>query len=207
MAADAYALPLEARLLLPERPVLLDLGANVGLFGRIMLDKLDTVQLIGYEPDPANAHVLRHTLRTEISAGIYKLEIAAAGAIDGTARLAAGLGGCSRIDEAGTLSVAMLDVLPVMAAVDMVKIDIEGGEWPILADHRLRDAANVLALEFHPHGCPNDDPESLARDLLQRAGYRIVSPPRPFSPDEFPAGQGMLWAVRTVNPASGLAGQ
>ena len=34
----------------------------------------------------------------------------------------------------------------------MVKIDIEGSEWEILEDARLRVAARVVVLEYHPQG-------------------------------------------------------
>ena len=46
-----------------------------------------------------------------------------------------------------------VDVFPYLAAADLVKIDIEGSEWEILADARFAGiAARVLVLEYHPQG-------------------------------------------------------
>jgi hypothetical protein len=68
-----------------------------------------------------------------------------------------------------------------------VKLDIEGGEWPLLRDARLSslDAAGVI-LEWHgPAGTGED-----AERLLKAAGFE-VQPDAPFAP-----GVGALWAWR-----------
>jgi hypothetical protein len=68
-------------------------------------------------------------------------------------------------------------------------MDIEGGEWPILADERF-SGPPLLVLEYHPTGCPSDDPHGHVDELLHRAGYDIVPIYR--GPD----GHGMLWGIR-----------
>lgn len=49
------------------------------------------------------------------------------------------------------MSVAAADVLPYLADTDLVKMDIEGGEWEILADPRL-GARLHQALVLGHHG-------------------------------------------------------
>ena len=77
--------------------------------------------------------------------------------------------------------------------VDLLKLDIEGSEWEILGDARFRrPAARAVALEYHAHRCPAEDPASYAHGLLRRAGYRTAD-------HEFHSlpGHGMIWAWRT----------
>ena len=47
----------------------------------------------------------------------------------------------------------MADVLGQIAEADLVKMDIEGGEWGILADPRIA-RQRALVLEYHPRGLP-----------------------------------------------------
>ena len=51
-----------------------------------------------------------------------------------------------------------------MAEADLVKIDIEGGEWPILTDPRFAQLPTpALVIEYHPAGCPGPDPQAFIR--------------------------------------------
>jgi FkbM family methyltransferase len=177
-----------------------DLGANVGLFATFILDTLPRSRVVCYEPDPGNAAVCRRTLAWAEHAGRCRLVQAAAGVAPGVVRFEAGLGGRSHVALApgsNTIAVRIEDVMSLLAASDLAKIDIEGGEWSLLSDERLREAGpDTLVLEFHPEGCPTADSERAASDLLTAAGYCIVPPPRPFYGYEFPPGQGVLWAMR-----------
>lgn len=200
-AGRVYDLPDEVAAVMGPEPLVLDLGANVGFFGLYVLDAIPGSRVVGYEPDPGNLHRCRKNLASAIAAGRYELVEAAAGTASGQATFTASLGGRSHLgadDEGHGITVPVEDVLPRLAGADLAKIDIEGGEWSVLADPRLADAGpRAVALEFHAMGCPGSDPHATAVELLARAGYRTVSPRRPFGDDEFPEGQGMLWAVRS----------
>jgi hypothetical protein len=88
--------------------------------------------------------------------------------------------------------VPALDVFPFLEDVDLLKIDIEGAEWPILADPRFgAGVAKTLALEYHPYGSPEPDARALALRLLREAGYETK-----VSDFRLPPGHGMLWAWR-----------
>src|SRR5207248_5016744 len=80
------------------------------------------------------------------------------------------------------------DVFPFLVDADLIKIDIEGGEWEILADPRLEELRAVaIVLEYHPLYCANGDPEQVVRDSLRRVSYRTAAPIRGYD-------AGMMWA-------------
>jgi hypothetical protein len=92
------------------------------------------------------------------------------------------------------------DVLPLMAEADLVKIDIEGGEWPLLTDPRFADLpTRALVIEYHPAGCPGPDPRASVTALLRAAGYRTEEIA------DVPIGAGMLWAWRARPQGSGAS--
>ena len=51
-------------------------------------------------------------------------------------------------------SIPAVDIFDHLADADFVKMDIEGGEWPILADPRLADLGATWVIEFHRAGRP-----------------------------------------------------
>ncbi|MBA2462871.1 MAG: FkbM family methyltransferase [Actinobacteria bacterium] len=84
-------------------------------------------------------------------------------------------------------------MLPLLQESDFVKIDIEGSEWAIFGDPRFETmAARVVALEYHPQGCPEPDPRLAAMTVFERLGYVIEEIAVPHAPP----GVGMLWAWR-----------
>jgi FkbM family methyltransferase len=191
-----YQLPQEVIDVLAARLPLrvLDLGANIGLFGVWMLDQFPDAQITSVEPDPGNARVLAATIgvnpRTE-----WGLIEAAAGTDVGTVRFVAGGHTTSHIARQGErgIDVPAVDALEMAAEADLLKIDIEGGEWALLDDPRLRSLGAVaVVLEYHPQGCPTSDPGSAAQERLRHAGYEIVSV-RPKTESE----TGLIWALRT----------
>ena len=89
----------------------------------------------------------------------------------------------------------MIDVFPELADADLLKMDIEGGEWPILDDQRLaRTSIVALCLEYHAHQCPTDNPCAAAVDLVRGAGFDVVR----LRDQE---GVGFLWALRRAYTA------
>jgi hypothetical protein len=95
-------------------------------------------------------------------------------------------------DEPG-IDVPALDVFSLDHRVDLLKIDIEGSEWSILADPRLSDLrARVLVMEWHWRFAPVPDAHAAALAFLIDAGYEIhgdrVDPPR--------GNTGLIWASR-----------
>lgn len=176
---------------------ILDLGANVGLFGAFALGHWPRSSVVGYEADPENVAVHEQTIAVNGLAPRWRVIGAAAGAHDGEIELAAGRAMGSFVVPAGTevdvptIRAPMRDVLPQVCAADLVKVDIEGGEWEILLDPRFRQAPpRAMVLEYHPHMCPSPDPRAAAEVALSDA--RLRTAPIWHRDD----GYGMLWAWR-----------
>jgi FkbM family methyltransferase len=167
-----------------------DLGANIGLFGAWLLGRLPAAEVVAYEADPANAAVHRLAIEANGLEDRWRLVEAFAGNRDGTTRFTTGLHAVSHQGEG--IEVRVVDVLPELAAADLVKIDIEGAEWPILADPRFRQLdADVVVLEYHAEGCPGEDPAVAAESALAAAGYEVHHAGRK------PAfGAGLVWGTR-----------
>jgi FkbM family methyltransferase len=177
---------------LDSPPAILDLGANIGLFGVWALERFPGAEITAFEPDPENAEVARRTIGASGAGDRWRLVEAAAADRDGTVEFLSGAFSRSRIEAGeGSTPVQAVDVFPFLEGVDLAKVDIEGGEWAILGDPRFR-TVNVpaIVLEYHPDQAPGPDPRGLALNAVRDAGYeaRVV--------DEFGPGQGLVWAWR-----------
>jgi FkbM family methyltransferase len=194
-----YSPPAELGALFGERgpQQILDLGANVGYAGAYFSALWPESQITAYEPDPANAAVHERLISVDAAASTWRLVRAAAGNTAGEAQFVAGGVALSRIAAIGgepaagerLITVPIADVLPELCGADLVKIDIEGGEWALLRDSRF--AANpprALVMEYHPEGCGEASASHAARRLLEQAGLTVVDS------GAHDQGVGTLWA-------------
>jgi FkbM family methyltransferase len=178
-----------------ERPLrALDLGANVGLWGLWLHGRFSVGHVLGLEPDPQN--VERHLRQIELNAldGAWEVSEAAAVTADGPVSFTIGQATNGRVTDAadaGAASVPGRDTFALLEDIDLLKIDIEGGEWAILADPRFeRLEVPVVMLEYHAHGAPSSDPASDARAALERAGYSTETM------TETAKGFGVVWGCK-----------
>jgi FkbM family methyltransferase len=170
----------------------LDLGANVGLFGVWALNRFPGCEITAFEPDPTNAAVARSSIEANGSNDRWHLVEAAATATNGRVPFIQGESSRSRIEPGGGTEVEAVDVFPYFEEADLAKVDIEGGEWVLLADPRFRNLGlTALVLEYHPDQATGPDPRGLALEAVRAAGYEACVV------EEFGAGHGMLWAWRT----------
>jgi FkbM family methyltransferase len=189
--AGFYRLSPPAARALGDPRRIVDLGGNIGIFGLWAAIHWPNADVVAFEPDPANAARYRTLLRDNDLP--WRLVEACATAHAGTVRFAAGQESTSMRSEAGALEVPAVDALPALADADLIKMDIEGGEWELLLDPRFADGdARVVLMEYHPHLCPTDDPRALAEHTLTAAGYTVV--PILHAPE----GHGMLCAFRSA---------
>jgi FkbM family methyltransferase len=174
--------------------VALDLGANIGMFSVWLASTFDVAAITAVEPLPRNARQLRANLQRAIPEVRTVVVEAAATAHDGeltfgggdftTGRIGGGGGGD------GAVTVKARDAFALAAGVDLLKIDIEGAEWDLVADPRFAQLTNpVVMFEHHPHGAPGD-PAAAATQALEHAGYVVEAA------ENHADGTGVLWGVR-----------
>jgi FkbM family methyltransferase len=192
-----YEPPEQVSKMLGEPLQILDLGANIGMFGAFAATRWPQAQIVGYEPDPTNAELHERTIAANDLSGRWRLVRAAAGTHAAEVQFAAGLDVGSHLVEeasprgASTITVAMEDVLAQVAAADLVKLDIEGGEWSILLDPRFaQEPPRALVLEYHPGSCPTPEPAVAVEQALAAAGLQTAAIWRAED------GHGMMWAWR-----------
>jgi FkbM family methyltransferase len=160
---------------LPVRTVL-DLGANVGVSVRFFHACFPAARVIAVEPDP----VLLPRLRENVAAvPAVTVHAAAVAARAGTAAFFSTAEGWSSsltpAAGAAEVRVRCLTVDEILRAaglerVDVLKLDIEGGEWPLLEAGALQRAARCIVGELH-HRRPEESVER-ARDAL--AGWAFT---------------------------------
>lgn len=197
---DCYAPPAAVDELLRDRTPLriLDLGANVGLFAAYILGVYPTAEIIAFEPDPDSAGLLTRSLGGRITGARFTVHQACATTQDGAVVFAPGRHQFSHIaagDEPGVIRVPTMDVLPLLQVADLAKIDVEGGEWELLADQRFGTLGpRNLVMEYHERMCPEPDARTCAVRLLEERGYKIVPDSNGARPDE-----PILWAQLSDN--------
>jgi FkbM family methyltransferase len=196
--------PVEAVLLRRERPLeILDLGGNIGCFSLLMLKRYPDARVTAFEPDPDNAALQRRCMERNGVEDRWSLVEACAGAEDGATPFIGGQAALSRMPlpgdgsgDAPTMTVPVVDVLPRLAGIDLLKIDIEGGEWALLYDPRFEESPPAaMLMEWHSHDCPEDNARRAAASRLEDMGYTVLHEKPPRVPDSEPMyGAGALWA-------------
>ncbi len=180
----------------------LDVGANVGMFSAWAARRWPSAAVHAYEPEPANLAQLRHWLelcQLDATHGIapapnVTVHQAAVTTTVGTARFAIGGGAGAHLARGSEPAVEVPTVdffaeLTGPPAADLVKIDIEGGEWALLADPRLAEIERlVIVMEYHSAGAPSLPAFSAAARLLEAADFEVGYP----VPNVW--GHGTLWA-------------
>jgi FkbM family methyltransferase len=128
-----------ADLVLPDDPVILDIGASIGGVTAALAKRFPSGRLIAFEAAPSVHPSLRETVRRASGAPVTVVE-QGVGAESGTMRFhedGNGSGWGFLSEELGGVSVPVVTVDETVAAllldrVDFIKIDVEGGELGVL---------------------------------------------------------------------------
>ncbi len=142
---------------IPERPVVIDAGANVGVTGVWWLANHPGATLHCFEPEPGNVELLRANVGDRPNVGVHGVAL---GAEAGTAELTLGEHSAVHslvMQDVGTRTITVpvwrLDTFMAeheIDRVDLLKLDVEGFEVEVLEGFgdRLSDVA-VIAGEAH----------------------------------------------------------
>jgi FkbM family methyltransferase len=172
----------------------LDLGAHVGMWGLWLNERFPVERIVALEPDPRN--VARHRRQIEVNGLGSSWEVIHAAAVtaEGTVSFTVGRGTNGQVTDGpqdGAASVPGHDAFALVDGLDLLKIDIEGGEWAILADPRaVALQVPVVMLEYHAQAAPSDEPAADAKSALERAGYTTESA------GETRPGFGVVWGYK-----------
>jgi FkbM family methyltransferase len=180
VSKNIYELPEEVRTAMDDRQpplTVLDLGANIGLFTLTAIHMFGhATRVVAVEPDPANVRLLRENLSVNGYDDQVTVHAVAAGRQDGNVRLQANRGDESYVadggDRVGSIDVPMIDAFSLATGCALVKIDIEGSEWDLLRDPRMRELdAAAVAVEWHVRRSGTEHPAAEMVHLLERAGF------------------------------------
>jgi FkbM family methyltransferase len=164
---DCYGMFSYARRVRPQ--LIVDLGANFGMFSKLCSMLFPEADIYAYEPNPSPVTWLRQNAAgTRIrvlpvavweTSGVVKLDTKC----DSTN---------SRVKDDGDLSVECVAASEVADGrqIDFLKMDCEGGEWRILRDTSLLARAKEFRLAYHLDGHSVDD----LRALIEQSGHRIL---------------------------------
>ena len=167
--------------LLKEGDLVIDVGANIGLYSLLAASRVGAGTVIALEPHPVAAVRLRKNVALN---GLGNVEVLAeaAGAEPGTAQLTSDLDTVNHIVSdgtmAGTISVPVRTLDSLVGPeerVALVKIDAEGFESEVLAGaaRLLQDRAVVAwIVEVRGHGGRYGSEDNSVLASFERAGYR-----------------------------------
>ena len=125
-----------------------------------MLSQWPEARIHSFEPDPDNLAILDRNVSDAGVGSRWTVTRACAAPAAGTVQFLGGQQADSRTASdadrmSDLLKVDAVDVFPHLHDADLLKIDIEGGEWPLLTDARFRDlSVRAIVLEYHAHNAP-----------------------------------------------------
>lgn len=171
-----------------------DVGANVGLSLVYWANRYPKAALVAFEPHPVHLASLRRNLEINGIADRVQVHAAAACTAPGTAHLS-DEENCSAVVDGKTTGAQRVEAVDFFASIgiepiDLLKIDIEGGEYALLEDARFAALrVSRLVLEWHK---TDEHPEGRqwCERQLESMGYTVV--PGKWSSEQ----NGLLWGFR-----------
>ena len=86
-----------------------------------------------------------------------------------------------------------MDLFDALRGADVLKLDIEGGEWALLGDPRWATVdVRAVVMEWHWRNAPAAGGRRAAHDALRRAGLRVVETEASGPREDV----GLIWGVR-----------
>jgi len=149
--------------------VIVDIGANFGMFSKLCSMLFPEADIYAYEPNPSPVTWLQQN-----AAGTrIRVFPAAVWETPGVMMLDTKCDSTnSEVRDDGDLPVQCLagSELADGRQIDFLKLDAEGGEWSILRDPSLLRRSREFCLAYHLHGRPVEE----LKRLVETSGHRVV---------------------------------
>jgi FkbM family methyltransferase len=172
----------------PPEPVIIDIGANVGIFSLFMAFRFVRPRIFAYEPIPLNFKQLKSNLDSNKSFAVMRCYQKAVSNHLGNISLSyeredgfTVMASMLNATQGNTIQVQSTTLPEIfeenkIAKCDLLKLDCEGGEYPILFDCPQRYLSRISQIVMEVHGSyePNYNIESLERYLRER-GFKTIS--------------------------------
>lgn len=151
---EAYRLPFQVDS--NALPVVVDLGCNIGFTSLWISRRYQVNTFVAVEPDASNCAIAEQNFTANNLA--VELITAAVGASDGEAYFEASeSSNMGSLQAQGTTKVRLVSMATVLGTlgagekIDLLKIDIEGGEQELLmGELSWLDRVRAIIIEFHP---------------------------------------------------------
>lgn len=170
-----------------------DLGANVGYSCLYWCHAYPHCRVTAFEPHPVHLESMNDNLKRNGLLDRVKVVAAAAGPSERRSYLTDGRSSSTVTEHPADFQIRVLDIFrePEMTGtIDILKIDIEGGEYELLSDPRFAGLdVRALVVEWHK---TREHPDGLSWCLrkLQDFGYRTQ-----IGAEDLPLA-GLVWAFR-----------
>jgi FkbM family methyltransferase len=171
-----------------------DLGANVGYSCIYWCNKYPDCRVTALEPHPAHVEIMKDNLARNGLLNRVNVVAAAAGANERSSYLTDARTSSTVTDQASDFEIRVLDIFRQSEfageTIDILKIDIEGGEYELLFDPRFRNLnVRVLVIEWH-NTTEHPDGKTLCLQKLKEFGYQTH-----IGSEDLPLA-GLIWAFR-----------
>lgn len=169
--------------LLSSHPVIVDIGAHIGAFSVYISKIHPSGQVLAYEPFPNNFKLLQHNTKINHCVNVTEFPTAIGAKRNHSSVLfvhSNNSGGHSLVSQVGaiTLSVPQVTLADVfrlqgLDKIDLLKIDAEGSEFPILLStpKALLKKIYHITLEYHDYLSSHHHSEIV--HFLKSIGFKI----------------------------------
>lgn len=162
---------------LPRNPVIVDAGANIGLFSRLVLKKRPDANLYAIEPEDNNYQLLKANTKsyavTTIREGIWSHDCNLKVVPRDTGDWGFIVKEVSKQDSntINATSITSLAGRYKLNRIDLLKMDVEGSEYEIFNSGNLEwlDLCNAIVIETHDHIIKGAD--ELVNKILSDKGF------------------------------------
>ncbi len=176
---------------MPEKPVVVDIGGNVGYFSFLLSSKKPGAKIFAFEPMPENVKVFSGNilLNEQLRRNVSVFNKAVTGDNDGhidlffdnvhdNSVIASVVKDFSsqntQVKRVEAISLEKIFFENKLERVDLLKVDCEGSEYPIFYDSppHLFDKVQIIAIESHDLDNDKRNTHSLI-EFLEKKGFTV----------------------------------